>query len=196
MVELDNQRYSYVLSIIDCFSRFLWLRALTNKQSKTVAGKSEQIYLEFGPPKMIHTDRGPEFQGTVKELAAKLNINMIHSRPYYPSHRAKLKGPILLGNVNSQNTKNCFNHYRQKKKSQCCLFSSVSVSVSVSAQDGIVALRKANTRSAPSLSSLPKVALETVPIFAWLNTDRSRPWRVECRPLPFSTLLSFRRSML
>ena len=30
----------------------------------------------------------------------------------------------------------------------------------------------------------------------WLNTDRSRPWRVECRPLSFSTPLSFRRSML
>ena len=72
----------------------------------------------------------------------------------------------------------------------------VPVSVSVSAQDGIVALGKAHTRSAPSLSSLPKVALETVPIFVWLNTDRSRPWRVECRPLPFSTPLSFRRSML
>ena len=71
-----------------------------------------------------------------------------------------------------------------------------SVSVSVSAQDGIVALGKAHTRSAPSLSSLPKVALETVPIFVWLNTDRSRPWRVECRPLPFSTPLSFRRSVL
>ena len=70
------------------------------------------------------------------------------------------------------------------------------VSVSVSAQDGIVALRKAHTRSAPSLSSLPKVALETVPIFAWLNTDRSRPWRAECRPLPFSTPLSFWLSML
>ena len=67
---------------------------------------------------------------------------------------------------------------------------------SVSAQDGIVALGKAHTRSTPSLSSLPKVALETVPIFVWLNTDRSRPWRVECRPLPFSTPLSFRRSML
>ena len=72
----------------------------------------------------------------------------------------------------------------------------VSVSVSVSAHDGIVALGKAHTRSAPSLSSLLKVALETVPIFAWLNTDRSRPWRVECQPLPFSTPLSFRRSML
>ena len=54
-------------------------------------------------------------------------------------------------------------------------------SVSVSAQDGIVALGKAHTRSAPFLSSLPKVALETVPIFVWLNTDRSRPLRVECQ---------------
>ena len=72
----------------------------------------------------------------------------------------------------------------------------VSVSVSVSAQDGIIALGKAHTCSAPSLSSLPKVSLETVPIFAWLNTDRSRPLRVECRPLPFSTPLSFRRSVL
>ena len=73
---------------------------------------------------------------------------------------------------------------------------SFSFFFSVSAQDGIVALGKAHTRSAPSLSSIPKVALEPVPIFAWLNTDRSRPWRVECRPLPFSTPLSFRRSML
>ena len=30
-VERDGQHYSYVLSIIDCFSRYLWLRALTNK---------------------------------------------------------------------------------------------------------------------------------------------------------------------
>ena len=67
--------------------------------------------------------------------------------------------------------------------------------VSVSAQDGIAALRKAHTCSAPSLSSLPKVALKTVP-FVWFNTDRSRPWRVECRPLPFSIPLSFRRSVL
>ena len=75
-------------------------------------------------------------------------------------------------------------------------FSPLPVSVSVSAQNGIVALGKAHTRSAPALSSLPKIALETVPVFVWLNSDRSRPWRVECRPLPFSTHLSLRRSML
>ena len=86
---------------------------------------------------------------------------------------------------------------KQASDQQTILRVTVSFSsVSVSAQDGIGALGKAHTRSAPSLSSLPKVALETVPIFAWLNTDRSRPLRVECRPLLFSTPLSFRRSLL
>ena len=65
-----------------------------------------------------------------------------------------------------------------------------SVSVSVSAQDGTIALGKAHTRSDPSFSSLPKVALQTVPILVRLNTDRSRPWRVESRPISFSTPLS------
>ena len=110
--------------------------------------------------------------------------------------------------------------------------------VSVSAQDGIVALRKAHTCSSPplsslpkvvwhscprqmnadnkhtpslhhwlsfssrwhhsaqkgpyalvsspSLSSLPKVALKTVPMFVWLNTDCFWHRREECQPLPFS----------
>ena len=51
-----------------------------------------------------------------------------------------------------------------------------TVSVSVSAQDVEVALRKTHMHSTPPFSSLPKVALQTV----------------ECRPLPFSTPLSFR----
>ena len=41
-------------------------------------------------------------------------------------------------------------------------------SVSVSAQDGIVALGKnTHTRSATPLSSRPKVSLETVLMFVW-----------------------------
>ena len=83
-----------------------------------------------------------------------------------------------------------------ERRKICRHFVSPLSSVSVSAQGGIVALGKGHTHSGPSLSSLSKVALETVPIFAWLNTDRSRPWGVECRPLPFSTPLSFRRSVL
>ena len=58
---------------------------------------------------------------------------------------------------------------RRRRRSVSFIFSLSST------QDGIVELEKAHTRSAPSLSSLPKVALDTVPIFVWLNTDRSRP---------------------
>ena len=66
----------------------------------------------------------------------------------------------------------------------------------VSAQDGNVAVGRAHTHSSLSLRSLLKVALEAVPMFVWWNTDHSRPRRDLCRPLPFSTSLSFRRSVL
>ena len=59
-------------------------------------------------------------------------------------------------------------------------------------QDGIIALGKALMNSTPPLSSLPNVALKTVQMFVWLNTDRSLPQRVEYQLLPFSTPLSFR----
>jgi hypothetical protein len=55
-VQVHGQRYLYVLSVLDCFSRFLWLRPLY-KKSQTVADKLELIYLEFGPPKIIDRSR-------------------------------------------------------------------------------------------------------------------------------------------
>ena len=58
-----------------------------------------------------------------------------------------------------------------------------------SARKGPYALRPVSQQSSQG-------CLKTVPLFVWLNTDRSRHWRVECRPLHFSAPLSFRRSML
>ena len=75
--------------------------------------------------------------------------------------------------------------------SGCITLSNVINSVSVSAQDGIVALRKAHMRSSSSFSRLPKVALEKGAMLVWLNTDRSRPRRAQCRPLPISLHSSF-----
>ena len=49
-------------------------------------------------------------------------------------------------------------------------------SVSVPAVDGIVALGKAITCSARSLSSLPKVALDTVAMLVWWNTGCFPAW--------------------
>ena len=66
-----------------------------------------------------------------------------------------------------------------------------------SVQDGIVALWKVHKRSAPSLSSLPTITLETVPMFAWLNIISSPISEGGIYWLQaFSPPLSFRWSML
>ena len=58
----------------------------------------------------------------------------------------------------------------------------------VSAQDGIAAFGKVDRRFALSLSSLPKVAIETVLMLVLLNTGHCQPWSVI---LAASFLLSF-----
>ena len=60
-----------------------------------------------------------------------------------------------------------------------------------SARKGLYALRPV---SQLSLQGCPRNRGNN--LFAWLNTVRSRPWGVQYRSLPFSTPLSFRRSVL
>ena len=88
-VTIDDKEYKYVLSIIDVFSRFLWLRALTNKNSNTVAMELYKIYIEYGPPKIIQSDQGSEFKGNVKELCNLLKTKMIYSRSHHPQSQGK-----------------------------------------------------------------------------------------------------------
>ena len=45
-VKLNGQLYRYVLTVIDIFSRFVWLRPLKSKSSKEVAKELESIYVE------------------------------------------------------------------------------------------------------------------------------------------------------
>ena len=56
-VTIRGIRYRYVLSVLDVFSRFLWLRPLTDKSAEMVALELYKVYLEFGPPKIVQTDQ-------------------------------------------------------------------------------------------------------------------------------------------
>lgn len=89
--EYEGKCYRYILSVLDCFSRYLWLRPITNKASKTIAQELEKIYLEFGPPSILQSDRGSEFYGAVLELAREFHIKIIHSSPYHPESQGKLE---------------------------------------------------------------------------------------------------------
>ena len=76
---------------------------------------------------------------------------------------------------------------RETDKQTDTLTGRVSISVQISAQDGIVALGKAHTRSAMSLSNLHKAALDCTN--TCLYTDRFWPRGVQRQP--FSTPLSW-----
>ena len=65
-----------------------------------------------------------------------------------------------------------------------------------SVQDGICTLRKAHICSTPSLRSFPNVGFETVPMFIWVMTALSCPFKENCLALPLSTLLSSRQLMV
>ena len=89
-VTANGVSYRYVLSVLDVFSRFVWLRALSDKCSKAIANELKSIYLEHGPPLVIQSDQGREFKGAVKNLCRDM-IYTIYSRPYHPQSQGKVE---------------------------------------------------------------------------------------------------------
>ena len=90
-VKFNGSSYRYVLSVMDVFSRFVWLRPINKKMSKNVADELRSIYLEHGPPRVIQCDQGGEFKGAVKELCRQLGIKIICSTPYHPQSQGKVE---------------------------------------------------------------------------------------------------------
>ena len=81
--------YFFILSVIDIFSRFLWLRPIENKDSEIIARALVDIYNVFGPPAILQSDQGPEFKGTVKLVCAALKVKIIYSSAYSPQTQGK-----------------------------------------------------------------------------------------------------------
>ena len=77
------------LSVIDSFSRFLFLRPLQSKEANEVAEHLLDIYIEHGPPDILQSDQGPEFKGVVKTICESLNVRIIRSAAYSPQTQGK-----------------------------------------------------------------------------------------------------------
>jgi len=91
VVQYKGIAYKYILTIIDVFSRFVWLRALDNKSSARVAQELMSIYSEHGVPMILQHDRGTEFSGAVKKLMDKLQVKIIRSSSYHPESQGKVE---------------------------------------------------------------------------------------------------------
>ena len=105
---IDGDTYKYIMSVIDIFSRFVFLRPLQTKESAEVAEHLLDIYNEHGPPEILQSDQGTEFKGVVKTICESLNVRIVKSAAYSPqtqgkderSHRTwkeKLKFDIVNG---------------------------------------------------------------------------------------------------
>lgn len=74
-----NNGYSYILFVIDIFSKYLWVRALKSKQAVEVAGAFQSILNELkelnADIRHVHSDAGSEFKGDFKKLLKENGIN-------------------------------------------------------------------------------------------------------------------------
>ena len=88
-VLLDGKPQRYILSILDTFSRFLFLRPMARKTSENVANILKRVFADHGIPKIIQCDQGTEFKGEVQQLLTKKGVKIIRSSPYHPQSQGK-----------------------------------------------------------------------------------------------------------
>ena len=74
-IQKDNDGIRYFLNVIDCFSRFVWVKPLKTKSADEICTAMESIFKEQTPQK-IQSDQGKEFVNSkFKELCVKYKIN-------------------------------------------------------------------------------------------------------------------------
>ena len=81
----NKKEKTYLLSIIDHFSKFAENFIINNKDKKTVLNKIKIFIKKYGPPEKILTDNGGEFINKLfKTYCNKNDIILIHGRPRHP----------------------------------------------------------------------------------------------------------------
>ena len=72
----DNKGHKYVLVVIDCFSKFLWLRPLKDKSGPNVSRAMASVLAEGRVPAHLCTDSGKEFYNrSFSDLMKRHRVN-------------------------------------------------------------------------------------------------------------------------
>ena len=83
---VSSNGYTYLLTCIDVFSKFLIAVPLRNKTAESVVqALLKHVYLKWGTPAELLSDNGKEFCAEVnQELARVLGVQILHTTPYTP----------------------------------------------------------------------------------------------------------------
>ena len=69
---LSDNKYKYVLTVLDAYSRYIQAIPLENKKAETVAeALIFRVLMNEGPPGMIYSDQGTEFKNVVMNRVMK-----------------------------------------------------------------------------------------------------------------------------
>lgn len=82
---IPSNGYSYILTMVDHFTKWVETRPLKNKETVEVARAVFSIYCSKGAPAQIISDNGPEFTSKLmSDLQSRYNCRLIFSAPYHP----------------------------------------------------------------------------------------------------------------
>jgi transposase InsO family protein len=89
----QNQRYRYVLTVVDVFSKHAWARPLRTKEAERVTAALEDIILENGKaPRIMQSDNGGEFRnGWMSELCDRYEMQQVFGAPYRPQSQGAIE---------------------------------------------------------------------------------------------------------
>mmetsp|Transcript_80836 Transcript_80836/g.121497 ORF Transcript_80836/g.121497 Transcript_80836/m.121497 type:complete len:522 (-) Transcript_80836:442-2007(-) len=89
--------YTFVLLLIDIFTRFTLLEPLHQKSAECTAAALYRMFCNFGFPKIIQSDNGPEFVNSV--IKAMFNLTGVSQRliaPYHPEANGAAERDVSL----------------------------------------------------------------------------------------------------
>lgn len=71
-----NRGHKYLLTVIDCFTKYAWAVAVKSKSAKDVTRAMSTVFNGRQPPKNLQTDKGREFYNTeFRRLMEKYGVN-------------------------------------------------------------------------------------------------------------------------
>ena len=89
-ISSSNKGNKFLLTVIDCFSRYAWARTLKNKKGESVRDALESIFAEGRVPKYLHTDQGREFRNAFVQ-----NLLKKHKVRYFTTYNDDIKASIV-----------------------------------------------------------------------------------------------------
>lgn len=110
----SNKHVTFILNVIDHFSKFAFSRPLKNKSAILVAAEMQNIILQYGVPKIILADNGGEFTSLeMKALCERFNIELRHGLPYQPKTQGAIErfNKTIKEGILAQMTQNNNNKY-------------------------------------------------------------------------------------